>query len=562
MPSVTRAARARCSSCPSGPDAPVPRPVPAELRALRPHVPDGLAAAGGDHAGARAGHATRWPAEFEHEESPKDYVSPELDRAAGEAAAEAACHPEQSEGGHARYGPLHCVQGDTARFTRESLAPHLRVHPPDHRPQAVGGQGAGDGEHPVAELHRHGLVDRRRRARLRSPRGCRRRRAMPRRDSSCETSAAGPSMVRMTCPDESCWATTITGRLPCSPFWTCTCITGRPSMCGTRAPASAFAPSQDIVRHIPFELAGRGRSRAVPAASARARAPGRAPTAQLRVRGSSPRGPSAAPAAAAGGRAVGSGAPASPRAGRSTAAARRPVSAGRVRRAGGRRDGGRSDRGAAVVSRGRNRVTPCRSGDRRSELARPAEADGGHQARGPGAQLAAGAALVSPRRRPAPRKRLEGGRQPPRGREAGEQRRGAIPERGNAVARGLAGRAAGEVALDLDALRPAQPLVQIGVQLVFRNVPHWSPFVGSAAGRARPPGAAAPVPGSCPPPHRQSRLGGDLRIAQARVPEQEDLAVPRRQRVERLLHRRHLLVVLDACRPPPASSSAGRSDRL
>ena len=62
---------------------------------------------------------------------------------------------------------------------------------------------------------------------------------------------AGPSIVRITWPEASCWATTITGREPCSPLCTCTCTTGSPSMCGNRSPASALAPSQDIVRHMP-----------------------------------------------------------------------------------------------------------------------------------------------------------------------------------------------------------------------------------------------------------------------------------------------------------------------
>ena len=72
-----------------------------------------------------------------------------------------------------------------------------------------------------------------------------------RRDSSWDTSAAGPSMVWMTCPEVSCWATTMSGRLPRSLAWTCTRRTGRPSMWGTLRPASLCAPSHDIVRHMP-----------------------------------------------------------------------------------------------------------------------------------------------------------------------------------------------------------------------------------------------------------------------------------------------------------------------
>ena len=55
MPSVTRAARPGVRGSGGRPDAPVPRAVPPVLRALRPHVPDGLAPAGGDHAGPGAG---------------------------------------------------------------------------------------------------------------------------------------------------------------------------------------------------------------------------------------------------------------------------------------------------------------------------------------------------------------------------------------------------------------------------------------------------------------------------------------------------------------------------
>jgi hypothetical protein len=74
---------------------------------------------------------------------------------------------------------------------------------------------------------------------------------MVRRASRWETSLVGPSMVRITSPDASCWATTISGCFPWSLACSWTCTTGKPSMCGTLSPASAWAPSHDIVRHMP-----------------------------------------------------------------------------------------------------------------------------------------------------------------------------------------------------------------------------------------------------------------------------------------------------------------------
>src|SRR5207249_8142932 len=103
-------------------------------------------------------------------------------------------------------------------------------------------------------------------------------------------------------------------------------------------------------------------------------------------------------------------------------------------------------------------------------------------------------------------KRVEAWRNAPRRREPSEQRGRPVPQGGDAVTRGLAGRAVGEMALDLDALRPAQPLVEVGVKLLLRNVPHRSPF-GSAAGRARLPDGDAPAPAWSPrrrPPGRSA----------------------------------------------------------
>ncbi len=86
---------------------------------------------------------------------------------------------------------------------------------------------------------------------------------MERRASSWDTSAAGPSMVWITSPDESCWATTITDRLPCSPDWTCT-LSDRQAV-DVGKPFSGFrlgAVPGHRAPH-PLELAGSTRRRAV-----------------------------------------------------------------------------------------------------------------------------------------------------------------------------------------------------------------------------------------------------------------------------------------------------------
>src|SRR3954469_6855837 len=46
-------------------------------------------------------------------------------------------------------------------------------------------------------------------------------------------------------------------------------------------------------------------------------------------------------------------------------------------------------------------------------------------------------------------------------------------------------------------------------------------------------------------PESQASLGGNLRIAQPSVPQQENFTVSRRQCAERILHRRNPFVVLD-----------------
>ena len=61
------------------------------------------------------GHASALvSAEFDHEEAPKDYVSPELDRAAGASRGSEAARSARSEheGGMPRACPLDRVQGD------------------------------------------------------------------------------------------------------------------------------------------------------------------------------------------------------------------------------------------------------------------------------------------------------------------------------------------------------------------------------------------------------------------------------------------------------------------
>src|SRR5215204_5894301 len=79
--------------------------------------------------------------------------------------------------------------------------------------------------------------------------------------------------------------------------------------------------------------------------------------------------------------------------------------------------------------------------------------------------------------------RLERGRERAGRCESGQQGGRAIPQSGDAVSRRLAGCTAGEVAFDLNALGTAQTLIQVGVELVLRNVPHESLCLGSA-GRA------------------------------------------------------------------------------
>ena len=82
----------------------------------------------------------------------------------------------------------------------------------------------------------------------------------------------------------------------------------------------------------------------------------------------------------------------------------------------------------------------------------------------PGGKLAGGTAA----------ERLEFGRKGVWGGKLGKERRGPVPQCGDPVSGCLTRGAGGQMTLDLHALRPAQTLVEIGVQLVLRNVPHGS----------------------------------------------------------------------------------------
>jgi hypothetical protein len=56
--------------------------------------------------------------------------------------------------------------------------------------------------------------------------------------------------------------------------------------------------------------------------------------------------------------------------------------------------------------------------------------------------------------------------------QLGKQGRGPVTEGSDSIALGLTRGTRCQMTLDLDALGTAQPLVEIGVQLLFRNVPH------------------------------------------------------------------------------------------
>ena len=155
MPSVTRAARAGRSACPrrgrrcssSGlyllsyalfaRTFPMISPRLAEITLER-----------------ERGHASALvAAEFDHEESPKDYVSPESIERRGKPRRVARRQTRTTDAPRRRRRGASRV-----RVAMRYFAAHLRVQPADHRPQAVGGQVAGDGEHPVADLHGHRVV--------------------------------------------------------------------------------------------------------------------------------------------------------------------------------------------------------------------------------------------------------------------------------------------------------------------------------------------------------------------------------------------------------------------
>src|SRR6185295_4481773 len=70
--------------------------------------------------------------------------------------------------------------------------------------------------------------------------------------------------------------------------------------------------------------------------------------------------------------------------------------------------------------------------------------------------------------------------------ESGEEGSGMVAESGNGISGRLTRGTGGQMALDLYALRATQALVEIGMQLVLRNVPH-GPLYSYAAGRGHQP---------------------------------------------------------------------------
>src|SRR5215211_1750113 len=88
-----------------------------------------------------------------------------------------------------------------------------------------------------------------------------------------------------------------------------------------------------------------------------------------------------------------------------------------------------------------------------------------------------------------PPQRFERDREGARRRQPGQQCSCPVTQRRDAVPRALACAAPGKMAFDLHALRATQSLIEIGVKLVLRNVPHGYLCWGSA-GRELPPVAA------------------------------------------------------------------------
>ncbi len=147
----------------------------------------------------------------------------------------------------------------------------------------------------------------------------------------------------------------------------------------------------------------------------------------------------------------------------------------------------------------------------------PAQTDRHDQAGSPGHDLNPPPARRSLDRGPAAQ-RFKGRRESPGWGELGQESGGPVPQCRDGIPGGLARRTGGEMAFDLDTLGPAQPLVEIGVQLLLRNVPHGSPWMHAAAGHAPPPDAAEPAPAWCPLPQGRGRSGPRSPGSSARHP--------------------------------------------
>src|SRR5829696_9975034 len=82
-------------------------------------------------------------------------------------------------------------------------------------------------------------------------------------------------------------------------------------------------------------------------------------------------------------------------------------------------------------------------------------------------------------RSPAPQC-FERGREGPRRRQSGQQCSCSVAQRRDVISRTLTRAAPGKMAFDLHALGATQSLIEIGVKLVLRNVPHGYLCWGSA----------------------------------------------------------------------------------
>ena len=110
------------------------------------------------------GHASaEVSAEFDHEEGVAGLRDAGVDRPAVEAAGVSRRAGEEKGACPAACPLLEFTLsaanglGVTAPWPALLFAAHFRVEPTDHGPEAVGGQIAGDGQHPIADLHRHGV---------------------------------------------------------------------------------------------------------------------------------------------------------------------------------------------------------------------------------------------------------------------------------------------------------------------------------------------------------------------------------------------------------------------